>query len=433
MANAIAHFPRSVRAAPDPLGLYVRLGRNDHPEFLNLMTTGDAACFGAVFDPTLMKRHQEVRDQVLKHRLDAILDPKTQPAATAGGFNEAMGKLPWGAGRPHMPADFVDTAGRRLIAALGDFVLEHGFTQVLAPTHLLRSAQDEWLETDLDTIRRLRNHLDKKGGAGVPIIYSLAMTYAMLRDPEQRHEVINALRGSIPASALWLKIDGFGSDSTPTAVRTYIEAAAEFHKLGIPIIADHVGGLVGLSLLSFGAAGGLAHGVTLGERFHSGNWRRPPSADGFGMHQRIYVPQLDLLLKPAEAKLLLQQSQRTRATFGCNDTHCCPRGIQDMIGRPGHHFLYRRIQEVSGLSQVPDQLRPQLFLEQHLRPATDRALAAANIRWENEAMAKKLQAKRKHLDALRVALGHQASKMPPQSFAFLPKTRASRDVTREMR
>jgi hypothetical protein len=72
-------FPRAVRPAPDPLALYLRPGRNDHRDILNLISAGDAACFGAVFDPTLLRRHAELREQILKHRLDALLDTKTQP------------------------------------------------------------------------------------------------------------------------------------------------------------------------------------------------------------------------------------------------------------------------------------------------------------------------------------------------------------------
>src|SRR5258707_6453916 len=89
-------FPRIVRPAPDPLALYLRPGRNDHRELLNLMAEGDTSCFGAIFDPTILRRHKELKDQVIEHRLDAILDTKTQQSATIGGYTEALGKLPWG-------------------------------------------------------------------------------------------------------------------------------------------------------------------------------------------------------------------------------------------------------------------------------------------------------------------------------------------------
>ena len=426
-AFSLPAFPRAVRPAPDPLGLYFRAGRTDQPELLNLIAAGDASCFGAVFDPTLIKSQKELHDHIIANRLDAILDPRTQPAATPGGYTEALGKLPWGGDAIQTTVDFSGTAGRRRISALGDFVLEHGFTQVLAPTHLLRSAHDDWLDIDLENIRRLRNHLDRKNGERIPIVYSLAITYAMLRDPGQRQALLEALR-TVPISAIWLKVDGFGSDSSATATRAYLNAARDFHELSLPVIADHVGGLVGLSLLAFGAAGGIAHGVTHGERFSSSHLRRPRGEGGFGIARRIYVPQLDLLLKPAHAKALLRASPRAKAMFGCRDTHCCPRGITDLIDNPGRHFLYQRIREVGGLGQVPERLRPQRFLEDHLRPATDAALAAANLNWQDEVMGKKIRDHRKRLDSLRIALGEHARTTPPQSFAHLPKTRAARDA-----
>lgn len=427
MTNEFPAYPRLVRPAPDPLALYLRIGRNDHTEALALAAAGDLGCFGVVFDPIYVERHKELRDQVLSRVLHAILDPKTQQSATPGGYNEALGKLPWGVQRPHMVADFVETTGRRLIAELGDFTLEHGFTQVLAPTHLLRSAEDEWLKVDIDATRRLREHLDRKNGGKVEIIYSLAITYAMLRDPEQRRHVINMLQG-IPASAVWLKVDGFGSDSTPTGVRSYIDASADFHALGLPVVADHAGGIVGLSLLAFGATGGLAHGVTQAERFNAQSWRHPRIGDGFSAHPRVYVQPIDLLLKPTDARLLFEASTRAKGLFGCRDSGCCHRGITDMLQNPARHFIYQRIQEVKKLSLIPEQLRAQRFLDQHLRPATDLALAAANMNWRDEFMAKRTHKKRIRLDALRVVLGDYEINRQKQPPVYLPKTRASREA-----
>jgi hypothetical protein len=429
MANQIQSFPipRLVRPAPDPLGLYFHIRRNDHRAVLNMIATGNLACFGGVFDATNLDRHNELLDQILSRNLDAILDTRTQPSATIGGYSDSLGRLPWGAGRPHTPADFSGTAGQRLIATIGDCAIERGFTQVLAPTHLLRSAHDEWLEIDIETIIRLREYLDSKNASHISIIYSLAITYAMLRNPQQRYEVIEALQG-IPCVALWLKIDGFGSTSTPTAVLSYIDAAKDFRELELPLVADHVGGLAGLSLLAFGATGGLAHGITQGESFHTGNWRRPRSGNGFSQHPRVYFQHIDMLLKPGDARLMLQTSSRAKAILGCGDSNCCPRGLTDMIQNPARHFLYQRMNEVAALSRIPEQLRAQQFLDQYLRPATDRALAVANVNWNDEIIAKKMREHRKRLDALRVTLGEFETKREKPIPAVLPKTRLSREA-----
>jgi hypothetical protein len=91
--------------------------------------------------------------------------------------------------------------------------------------------------------------------------------------------LVEALRG-VPASAIWLQIDRFGSSSTPTAACTYINGAADVHELGLPVVGDHVGGLVGLGMLAFGAVGGIAHGVTMHERFDTSRWRRVEAKAG---------------------------------------------------------------------------------------------------------------------------------------------------------
>lgn len=418
--------PRVVRSTPDPLGLYIRVGRNDHRALQDFIASGHPAYFGLVFEPTTLMRHRELREQVLAARFDAILDPKTQQSETPGRYNESLGSLPWGVGRPHTQSDFSGTSGRRLLNAIGDFVLEHGFTKVLAPTHLLRSASDDWLAVDVESIKRLRDYLDRRNGAEVPIIYSLAITYATFRDAEQRSELVRRLR-TVPVSDLWLKVDGFGSDSSPAATLTYLEAITSFHDLGIPIIADHVGGLIGLSLLAFNATGGLAHGVTLGERFNTSDWRKPPRQDSFGPQRRVYVPQLDLQLKPGEAQILFDASPRMKALFGCRNNRCCQRGIKDMLENPSRHFLYQRTKEISDLSQIPSQFRAQRFLEHNVRPTTDRVLAATNMDWKDGKIAKKMGRRRKRLDRLRVVLGEFSNDRLSYTMALLPKTRVVRE------
>jgi hypothetical protein len=429
--SASSRSLQPVRAVPDPLALWLRPGRVDHKGMLDMIASGDVACFGAVFDPVLSGIHAELREQVLRHRLDAVLDPKTQPAATPGGYTAALGALPWGVRRPHTLSDFEGISGRRLIAALKDFVLEKGFTQVIAPTRILTAGADPWLAVDIASTRRLREYLDRNGGGAIPIIYSLAVSYAVFRNREQRRLLVRGLR-SVPVSELWLKVDGFGAAATPTGVRTYIEAGSDFHELDLPVLADHVGGVAGLSLMAFGAVAGIGHGVTLGERFDAAAWRRPSSDGGFGAHHRVYLPAIDVMLKPKEAEMLVGMSARTRSLFGCNDTRCCPRGVKDMVESPGRHFLYQRMRQISALGLIPEQLRPQRFLDQHVRSASDKAITAATINWPDdqigEIMAKKMQENRKRLDALRVALGNHAERSPPRSFAPLPKTRAAREA-----
>lgn len=158
--SRVTRLPSLVRPAPDPLALYIHTGRNDHGELLSLLAQGDARCFGFIIEATALKRH---RERALAARVDVILDPKTQPAATLGGHSREIAALPWERERPHASDDFRGARGRRIVTSIGDCVLKHGFTEVFAPTHALSSSADEWFTVDLESSRLLRTYLNAQG------------------------------------------------------------------------------------------------------------------------------------------------------------------------------------------------------------------------------------------------------------------------------
>jgi len=281
MSDSVTAFPRPIRQTPSPLGFYLRPSRSDHKELTTVLLSGPQKVFGAVIDATLTALQKDLREQLLSSRLDVILDPKTQPAAFEHGFRAGMAKLPWGSEQAQHPDEFRAFAGRQRIAKLAEFAIENRYTQILAPTHYLASVNDQWFGIDLDTTQWLRNELDKRGGKRIPIIYSLAIANALFRNAEERAALIMAL-AELPIESLWLKVDGFGADAGPLTLLRAMDAMAQFHTLGIPIVADYVGGVPGLSLLAFGSVGGIAHGVTMGEGFDSSSWRRPKPTSGGG-------------------------------------------------------------------------------------------------------------------------------------------------------
>ena len=133
------------------------------------------------------------------------------------------------------------------------------------------------------------------------------------------------------------------------------------------------------------------------------------------------------MLPRVGAEKLFESGGKARTHFGCRDTACCSRGIVDMLQSPGRHFLYQRTREVGGLSQIPETLRPLRFLEEHLRPASDKAVMAADLPLP-EQLAVKTRAQSKRLNDLRVALGSYAQKRRDASFARHPTTRAARNA-----
>ena len=368
---------RLVRLAPDPLGLYVRAGRLDQKDLQSFITSGSAA-------------------------------------------------------RPHALDDLATASQQRQLAEdIAKFAVLHGFTQVIAPTHLINGPDDPWLAIDIASANALRAALERHGAGHVQLHYSLALTYEAFRTALTRLAVLEQLRRAM-VDGLWLNISSCGSDSSPTAITRYGDAAADFHALGLPIIADHAGGLMGLSLLAFGAVGGLSHGVTLGERFDTASWHKVPEAGKqvFGAKMRVYLPTLDLMLPRVDLERFFEAGGgRARSAFGCRDTNCCRRGIDDMLQAPARHFLYQRMQQVAGLGQIPESIRPTEFLEEHLRPASDAASVAAKLSLPED-LAQMATNQAKRLNDLRTTLGPYAKKRRDSSFARHPVTRIARSGMR---
>lgn len=417
---------RLVRSAPDPLGLYIRAGRIDQKDLQSFITSGSLAFTGVVFEAKRVAQQQELLSLVLERGLDAVLDPQTQAMATLGGYAKGMDQLPWSKKRPHTLADLATAFQQRQLAEdIATFAITHGFTQVIAPTHLISGPDDPWLAIDIASANALRSALDRQGAGRVQLHYSLALSYEAFRTPAKRLVVLEQLR-RVNADGLWLNVSGCGADSSPTAITRYGDAAADFHSLGIPIVADHVGGLMGLALLAFGSVGGLSHGVTLGERFDTAGWHKVPEGKSFGAKTRVYLPTLDLMLPRVDAERFFESGGgRARSAFGCRDTSCCHRGVDDMLRAPARHFLYQRTQQVAGLGQIPESIRPTEFLEEHLRPASDAALVATKLALPDD-LKQKADKQAKRLNDLRTTLGPYAKKRRDSSFARHPVTRIAR-------
>jgi hypothetical protein len=179
-------------------------------------------------------------------------------------------------------------------------------------------------------------------------------------------------------------------------MRWYIDACRTLHQTGLPIIGQHTG-TVGLLLMALGAVGGIECGITEGETFDIEQRIRRPrvprNGKPMGSAPRVYLTSLQTFLTPKEAQAFF-------GTRGMTGQHvcqgCCGRGVQDMLSNPINHFILSRASEVRRLSDYPLHRRARLYLDEVLRPACDRAVAATR------AHPKMLKA-RTRLDAWRQA------------------------------
>ena len=427
MSSNVIHLPRprSERPHAEGSGFYVRVGRNDHVELLDLLAAGEGGIFGFVIDALNGERHRELITEAQRRGLDVILDPKTQQMGFPGAHNERLAALPWGLDRHHSVADFDGREGQQRAAQIVEAALKGGFTQLLGPTHLLSSPNDPWLRRDIAMMNRTREEIVRSGEV-LDLIYPLAVPMSLLRNADERRAIIVALADA-PSDSIWLKVENFGDDSTGEKVASYIAACRDFHERGLPLVGDHVGGLPGLGALAFGAVGGIAHGVTLHQSFRAASWRRQPdTGTAFGPGWRVYVPQLDLPLKPKAAQALFAVSPKIKAMCGCRNTHCCPHGIHDMLNHPARHAIYQRAREIEHISAVPQSLRAGQYLNQGVRKVSDDVAQVVAFFVEDDALAKRLKDKQREMSLFRQMIAHLVETDEVTSVAIAPARRQAR-------
>jgi hypothetical protein len=424
MLTNVIQLPRpvSARSPRARLGHFLRIGHNDHRQVRDLLAEGERGYQGIVVDAPHAGRHNELFAAAQRLDIDLILDPKTQSSALPGGFTETTAALPWGIpDRPHTISDFEGDAGKVRCEQIAELACTKGFSEVLAPTHILQAHDDPWLAVDVANAGRMRKLLP----SACPLIYSLAIPIALLRDPSKRRTVVDRLSDA-PFDAIWIKVENFGANETGAKTVDCIEAFSDFHSLQVPVIADHVAGLPALALLAFGAAGGTTHGVMTMESFTAAHLRRARQSGGNGgIGRRIRVPSLGLLLSPEEAEALVKFNSRTPGHFGCRDPNCCPR-LTDMFQQPVRHYLRQRAREIDALDAIPQDARPASYVES-VRRVSDAIARAASLGIPNNRLSLKLHDQQARLGRFRGVIAHFAESREVKTIAQLPQTRAQRE------
>lgn len=401
---------RRLRPVSDPLGSYLRVGGRDHTFLAQMLVEGKTVVSGLIADPAQIKHQQDLWTEARQHGVETVLDPRSLELSTPGGILRGGARgLPWAPSDLHTPDSLYGQAGEDLCDQLVDMVSTVGHTAVLAPTHFIASSRDPWLDVDADLTHALRSALNNAGLQDVPIFYRLIAKTENFYDPGWRTIVISYLR-RLPVDAIWLRIHPFGTTkSGPIALKRYLAACRELHQLGRPLVGEHTGA-VGVGLMAFGALGGVESGITVNDHTDLSDWLRLPNKRGGGGGEaRIYLHQLGAFLERSKAEALLNRPGM-KAAHGCLDTSCCPRGWKDTQLRYREHFVTQRAREVGALSHVPEPLRAGQYLENFLRPASDRAVRAADVE-------PALLSTRKRLDSWRGTLGNDLTSSPVHSFS----------------
>lgn len=391
---------RALRPVPDALGNYLRPGGRDHKVLLQMLVEGKRVGSGLIADPCLAERQRDLLGDAQRQSLETVLDPRTVDLSTVGGFaRSGVSDLPWAAGAPHTRADLTGHLGALAVRQLVAVVQNAGHSAVLAPAHYLSGPEDRWLVVDAELTRTLRRELDSCGLAHVYIYYPLVVRATVLRDPGHRDRLVAALAG-LPIDALWLRVHPFGTTTSgPLALRRYLEVCRALHVLGVPLVAEH-SGIVGVALLAFGAVGGIESGITMTEGVNLDGYLNAPKPDAkpFVPPPRVYLHEIGAFLDRKKADTFFAV-RGMKTAHGCQQGDCCPRGWRDMLLDPRRHFAGQRAREVAALSAVPETLRAGHYLENYLRPASDRALRAAEAEPTLTSARKRLESWRGTLSA----------------------------------
>lgn len=363
----------TARAPATPLAHFIRVGESGHLQLEELHAHGRFPAKAVVIDASRFKFQQKFFEALKREGVELVLDTKVAELAEPAKRLGLARHTPWASQVDLAPMGpkYFETGTHDILRQIADFAIQYGFSAVLAPCHFLRSgSNDEWFRVDLRSCERLRKLLDTNGGKNIAIDYSLIVSHSALRDEAIRGALLTKLSGA-PFENLWIRASGFGASSTPAGTRAYINALSALHNLGKPIIADYLGGLVGLGALAFGAASGLAHGVGERERFDASGWHQPPVKDeekkSGGRTNRIYVPALDHSLTVQELKALAK-ARGGRRLIACSDRECCP-DMDDMIKDWRSHFLRQRSNQIQRIANIPDLKREADFIAKDLATA----------------------------------------------------------------
>jgi hypothetical protein len=175
-----------------------------------------------------------------------------------------------------------------------------------------------------------------------------------------------------------------GAAALPTS--RHIEAMAAYQVLGLPVIADCLGGMTGLGLIAFGSVSGIAHGIGRYTGFDARAWHRPPrlresDEDSPRAQKRILLSDINRSLSAREVECLAS-ARNGRKLISCHDRECCPSGLDDMLRDPRRHSARQTMNQFRELERVPDLKRPEHFIHDQLEDAARKARRIAKLRPE---------------------------------------------------
>jgi hypothetical protein len=370
MAAKIVPFPY-VSAPVQPLAQFIRLGENGYQKLASLQAAGRLPAKRVVVDASKLVHQRELIEALRSEGAEIVLDTKLAELAAPARFEGYPKGAPWailGDGKPLGPHLFAAAHPGDIFGQIASFAVEHRAHAVLAPGHYIADPLfSGWFDIDRASCEHLRRALDREGGSEIAIDYLLVLPATTISDDERRSTLVEGLT-DLPFDNLWVRASGFGNDASVLGTKRFIMSLSALHNLGKPIVADYLGGMIGMATLAFGAVSGVAHGIGERERFEAGGWHKPAkkNEDGpMGRAKRITIAGLDKSLTLAELQVLAS-ARGGKRLIACNDRRCCPAGVSDMISDPRRHAAFQGFNQFEELARVPDLQRENHFVNKYL-------------------------------------------------------------------
>ena len=357
---------------PSRIAHYLRVGHREHVLADRMRAEGRISQIGLVFDACYVKAQAHLIQDLRDEGRELILDTNAAEQSVLGRFSGTVSDAPWARkASPLEKEDFKAGTNRSVLEPIARFAVANAFHTVLSPTHYLGGDQLYWLDLDRESCLALREALDREGGRAIGINYALILDNAQIKDVDLVKRIVANLQ-SLSINALWLRVSGFGVDATGAGVDKMARAVLEFHRLGVPIIMDRLGGLSAFALASFGVTSGYVNGLKGKDTFQTSDWLKPRSSGGGGNDHAVFVSGLDRRMKVSEMEALFASSSTARSVYGCRDPGCCS-SIDVMLREPEAHHLGEQAHTVADLSSVPEARRPDYFLDTYVEGARSKA------------------------------------------------------------
>jgi len=405
MSATIIELPHQ-SALRTPIGHIIRTGEGSYRQLEHLYAEGRLPAGAVIVDASKARYQRDFIRSLRDNASDIILDTKAAELSEIGKFRGAAKGAPWALieeDRPLGAADFEAGSNTDLYGKIARHAVELGVTAVMAPAHFLRhGADDPWLTVDRLAVRLLRQTLDREGGAAIAIDYPLIVPHTRLLDAAHRPQLLVAMQG-MPIDNLMVRLSGFGADAGPLTIKRTLIALADLHSLGYPVVLDHVGGLVGLSAIAYGAVSGIAHGIGEHDRFDAREWHKPPKERDpetpFGRATYIPLPGFDKSFRKADLQAIAAVAGGRRLV-ACQDRQCCAHGLNSMLANPRAHIAQQKRRAIAALQQVPDARRVEHFLDGEMRDAERKAGDLARLITGEDKLNKALAEGRKRIDSM---------------------------------